>query len=126
MNRALWILQIVFGLYFIAIGVVHFVLPSDLPDQMAWMYELSDSMHIIAGTLEILGGFGLILPSVTRIRPVLTPSAAGGLALLMVAAAIWHAQQGHGSNIPMNMVFAGLMAAVAYGRFRVSPIFSGQ
>ena len=122
MNRALWILQVIFGIYFVSVGIVHFVLPSGLPDQMNWMYELSDGMHLVAGSLEILGGIGLILPSLTKIQPTLTPVAALGLALVMVAAAIWHAQQGQAENIPQNLIFAGVMTFVSYGRFRLIPV----
>lgn len=89
-NRALWALQWIFGLYFIAIGVMHFVLPEGLPAQLDWMYDLDDTIHLISGTAEILGGLGLILPGLIRIQPMLTPIAALGLLVIMVAAMVWH------------------------------------
>ena len=85
-DRVLWVLQWFLGLYFLAIGVMHFVVPDGLPDVMSWMYELSDTLHYVSGAAEILGGLGLILPSVTRIRPELTPIAAVGLIVVMVGA----------------------------------------
>ena len=78
-NSVLWVLQVFLGVYFISIGIVHFVLPADLPATMAWMYELNDNAQIFIGIVEMLGGLGLILPSVTRIRPELTVYAAAGL-----------------------------------------------
>lgn len=36
----LWILQILLGIYFTLIGVMHFIVPRGLPAQMAWMYDL--------------------------------------------------------------------------------------
>ena len=67
MNILLWILQIVLGLYFLAIGIMHFIIPPGLPPAMAWMYELTPTLHYISGIAEILGGLGLILPAVQEI-----------------------------------------------------------
>ena len=83
MNIILWILQILLGLYFLAIGVVHFIVPPDLPATLSWMYDLPAWLHWISGTAEILGGLGLILPGLAKIQTRLTPLAALGLALIM-------------------------------------------
>jgi uncharacterized membrane protein len=122
MNRLLWALQIFFGLFFIAIGVSHFVVPEGLPAQAEWMYDLSTGMHAVVGTAEILGGLGLILPSVTRILPWLTPLAALGLVVVMLGAVVFHVGRDEMTNVVTNLVVAGAMAFVAYGRFRLSPI----
>ena len=37
MNILLWILQILIGIYFIAVGVMHFAIPPNLPPQMSWV-----------------------------------------------------------------------------------------
>ena len=60
MNIILWILQIFFGLYFILVGILHFIVPDGLPAPMAWMYDLTPVLHWASGTAEILGGLGLI------------------------------------------------------------------
>lgn len=125
MNRALWILQVVFGIYFIAIGILHFIVPDGLPSPMSWMYDMSTGLHIVAGTLEILGGVGLIVPAALRILPFLTPLAGAGLAVLMIAAAAWHGQQEQFSNIPQNLIIAALLAFIAYGRWKIAPL-AGQ
>ena len=106
-NVLLWVLQWVFGIYFVAIGFMHFVVPDGLPELMEWMYELNDTMHVIVGIAEILGGLGLILPSVTRIRPELTVYAAAGLVLVMAGAVVFHATRGEGASIVNNLVIAG-------------------
>ena len=121
-NILLWVLQWLFGIYFVVVGVLHFIVPEGLPAQMEWMYELSDTMHIIVGIAEIAGGLGLILPSVTRIRPELTVYAALGLLLVMVGAIIYHASRGEGESIATNVVIAAVMAFIAYGRWRLEPI----
>ena len=122
MNIILWILQIFFGLYFIAIGVMHFAIPEGLPPQMGWMYELQPWLHWVSGTAEILGGVGLILPSLLRIKPVLTFWAALGLAAVMVGAMIWHLTRGEAQNMGLNIAIALIMGFIAYGRYKLRPI----
>lgn len=122
MNRLLWTLQIVLGLYFIAVGVTHFIVPDGLPGQMAWMYELSDTLHLVSGTAEILGGVGLILPGLTGIRPELTVWAASGLVLVMVGAATWHLSRGEYANIGSNVLIGLLLAFIAYRRATRDPL----
>ncbi|MFO7701152.1 MAG: DoxX family protein [Acidimicrobiia bacterium] len=121
-NGFLWAIQIIFGIYFIAIGVLHFVVPEGLPSAMEWMYELSDTLHIVSGTAEILGGLGLILPGLTKIRPELTIYAAAGLAILMVGALIYHLNRGEMQNIVTNVVVAAIMAYLAYARWKLTPL----
>ena len=72
-------------------------------------------IHFI-GVCEILGGLGLILPGIFRIRRGLTPLAALGLLIIMIGATVV-------TIIPMgfaagigNIVIALLVAFVAYGR----------
>ena len=122
MNIALWVLQILLGVYFVGIGVMHFVIPPGLPAPMAWMYELSPTLHTVSGVAEILGGLGLILPSVTRIQPRLTPLAGAGLVLVMLGALTWHFQRGEMQNIGFNVFLAILAGFVAYGRWKLAPI----
>ncbi|MCZ7666060.1 MAG: DoxX family protein [Chloroflexi bacterium] len=61
---------------------------------MVWMYDLSPWLHWFSGTVEILGGLGLILPGIFRIQTRLVPLAATGLALVMVGAVIYHVMRG--------------------------------
>src|SRR5260370_23093797 len=81
---ALWIIQTLLGLLFIFSGGMKFVMSvaemtNDMPSMPGWF------LHFI-GVMEILGGLGLILPSLLRIRPGLTPLAAAGLRILMIGA----------------------------------------
>lgn len=121
-NRILWIMQWVLGLYYISVGIVHFVLPDGLPQQMDWMYVLSDTLHVVSGTAEILGGLGLILPAVTKIKPQLVPLAAAGLALTMVLAAGWHLTRSEIPNVIQDLFLAALLGFLAYGRWRLEPL----
>jgi len=117
MNKLLWVLQYVFGIYWVSLGVLHFVVPPGLPAQMSWMYELGFTLHAISGTLEIVGGVGLILPAVFRMYQFLIPLAAAGLSLVMVSAMIWHIDHGSFATTgPLNIVLTLVMLFVAWGR----------
>lgn len=122
MNLVLWVLQALLGVYFFITGIVHFVVPPGLPEQMAWMYELDPTLHYLSGTAEILAGLGLILPGVFRVQTRLVPLAALGLVLVMFGAAVWHLTRAEYQNIVMNGVLAALSAFVAYGRWRLKPL----
>lgn len=122
MNIILWILQILFGLYFIGVGIMHFIVPEGLPAQMSWMYDLPAWLHWVSGTAEILGGAGLILPGIFRIQTRLIPLAASGLALVMAGAVIYHITRGEYTNIVLNIVNMAILAFIAYGRSRKVPL----
>lgn len=122
MNIFLWILQIVLGIYFFITGIMHFIVPLGLPQPMAWMYDLPQSLHYISGAAEILGALGLILPAITRIQTRLVPLAALGLALVMAGAIVYHATRGEFQNIGMNVILLVTSLFVAYGRWRLVPL----
>lgn len=121
-NSVLWVLQWLFGVYFIAIGVMHFIVPEGLPGPMEWMYDLSDTMHVVVGIAEILGGIGLIVPSLTRIQPQLTVYAAAGLILVMIGAVVFHIDRGESASVATNVIIGAVLAFVAYGRWKLAPI----
>ena len=122
MNIMLWVFQIALGIYFLAIGIMHFVIPPGLPESMSWMYELPDWLHWVTGVAEILGGLGLILPSATRIKPMLMPLAAAGLVVVMLGACVFHALRGEWFNITLNVILAAVLAFVGYARWKIKPI----
>src|SRR5262245_38763003 len=122
MNKLLWVLQILLSVFVTATGVIHFVLPPNLPAPLQWMYDLSPSLHAITGAAELLAAMGLILPGLTRIQPRLTPLAALGLVLLMLGAIVFHISRGETLNAVLNVVVTAVAAFVAYGRWRTSPL----
>lgn len=122
MNAVLWLLQIFLAFNFLAVGVLHFIVPPGLPEPISWMYDLSPALHWISGTAEILAAFGLILPGLTRNKPNLTPLAAAGLVVIMLGAVVWHIGRGEFINIGLNLLLAALAAFVAYGRWVPHPL----
>ena len=76
----------------------------------------------LPGYAEILGGLGLVLPALTRIQPRLTPLAAGGLVLVMLAAFVFHLTRGEIGGAIFPLILGLLCAFVYYGRTKVVPI----
>ena len=122
MNIVLWVLQVLLGIYFLFVGVTHFIIPPGLPAPMSWMYELSPGLHYISGIAEILGGLGLILPGLVKRYTYLTPLAALGLVLVMIGAMIFHITRGEAQNIFLNVILAVVLAFVAYVRWKLRPL----
>jgi hypothetical protein len=71
------------------------------------------------GVVEVLGGFGVILPWLLRIRPGLTPLAAAGLIILMAGATVFTVLTGEIIMALFPLVVGLLAAFVAYGRWRL-------
>src|SRR5262245_13901649 len=122
MNKLLWVLQVLLAVFVTATGVIHFVLPPNLPAPLQWMYDLSPLLHAIIGAAELLAAMGLILPGLNRIQTRLTALAAVGLVLVMLGAIVFHIARGETLNAVLNVVVAALAAFVAYGRWRISPL----
>jgi uncharacterized membrane protein YphA (DoxX/SURF4 family) len=121
-NIGLWIGQVLLALPFGLAGVMKTFTPIDeLGQKIPWVSELPNLVRFI-GISELLGAIGLILPAATRVRPVLTPLAAVGLAVVMVLAAGFHVLRGELHALPVNVVLGGLAVFVAWGRFRKVPI----
>jgi len=78
------------------------------------------------GVCELLGGLGLILPGLFRIRTGLTPLAAAGLVIIMIGAtAVTVMYMGVGMGL-VPFIVGVLAAFVAYGRWRVAPLPSAR
>lgn len=79
---------------------------------------MPQALFVFIGVCEFLGGVGLILPSMIRVKPKLTPFAAIGLALVMILAAGFQIVRGeYSSFLPLNLVLAG-----GLGFHRVWPV----
>lgn len=122
MNIVVWAMRWLLGIYWLAVGVVHFIIPPGLPAPMSWMYELSPELHATSGTLEILGGLELLLPALFKRAVFLVPLAALGLAGVMGAAMIWHVQhESFAQTGPLNITIAVIMLFIAWGRWKLRP-----
>jgi hypothetical protein len=59
---------------------------------------------------------GILLPTLTRIKPGLTVLAALGCAALQLCAIVFHVSRGEAANTPFNFVLVALSLFVAWGR----------
>ena len=122
MGVALWVIQVLLGLAFLAAGGMKLSQPKEkLAENMGWVEDFSQPAVRLIGALEVLGAIGLVLPALTGILPWLTPLAALGLVLTMIGAALTHLRRKEYGNIAVNAVLLVLAAFVAYGRFFVLP-----
>ncbi|MEM6955011.1 MAG: DoxX family protein [Myxococcota bacterium] len=116
----LWLTQILLAFAFaMAGGFKTFTPEADLVAQGMTMPIVALR---VAGVAELLGAVGLILPSVSRILPRLTPLAAALLALVMVLAVIAHLIQGEVTSTLAPVVLGSMCAFVAWGRSKRVPI----
>ena len=122
-NVSLWIAQVLLAAMFGMSGVMKLMTPIDaLAQQMPWVGSMPELLVRFIGLSELAGALGLILPSVTRIRPALTPLAAAGLVVVMVLASGLHISRGEIQMVPLNLVLGALAAFVAWGRTKKAPI----
>jgi DoxX-like protein len=118
-NRALWIVQSLLAALFLFAGAVKLVMPLEvLTDQL----PLPGAFIRLIAVAEMLGALGLILPSLLRIRPQLTPLAAAGLVSIMVGAVIVTVATIDVPSALMPLVVGLLATFVGYGRARLAPI----
>jgi hypothetical protein len=125
LHYSLWVVQGLLGAAFLMAGFMKATTPLDqLGANMAWVTHTPGALVRFIGISEIAGGLGLILPAATRIKPILTPIAAGALVVVMVLAFLTHLVLGEPEGLPVNVVLGGLAAFVAWGRFtkaRIAP-----
>ena len=123
MNIVLWIIQILLALLFIFAGTMKFVMPVAEMNRQAPVVFPGLFLHFI-GVCEILGGLGLVLPGLLRIKPRLTPLAALGLAMITLGATVTTMMGGMFAAAMYPLVVCLLCLFVAYGRGRLAPIRS--
>ncbi len=120
---AIWMAQVLLFLAFGMAGVMKSTMPiAELSKTMAWVGRLPPGLVRFIGGAELSGALGLLLPSLTRIRPGLTPLAAAGLLTIQVLAAGHHLMNGEASLVPINLVFGSMAAFIVWGRWKRAPI----
>jgi hypothetical protein len=119
----LWIVQ---GLLAVLFGFAGFLKTTkpipDLVQLLVWPGAVPAGLVRFIGLSELAGAAGLVLPALTRIKPVLTPLAATGLVVVMVQAIAFHVSRGELHALPINITLGALATLVAWGRFGKAPI----
>lgn len=127
MNTTLWALQALPVLAFLGVGGMKLATPaSEFATRFPWAEDLPGWSPRVIGVLEVAGSIGLIAPRATRIAPLFTPAAAGGLALTMAGAALLRLTRGEFAEmIPSLVLLAMRPFFVARGRLEVHRLRSG-
>jgi hypothetical protein len=123
LDVSLWIVQGLLAVTFVGTGIWKVATPiPELAAKMPWMGEVSPSFLHATAMFDTLGGVGVLLPSLTRIRPGLTVLSALGCAALQASAVVCHVLRGEAANTPFNFLLMALSLFVAWGRHRKAPI----
>jgi putative oxidoreductase len=123
MHITLWVAQGLLASMYLMAGFSKAFQPmEELSKMLPWVASMSPGLVRFIGLSELLGALGLLLPSLLRIQPKLTPLAAFGLVVVQVLATIFHVMQGEVSTLGMNIALMAIAAFIAWGRWRKAPI----
>ncbi len=115
----LWVAQTLLVAMFLMSGFMKASTPIEkLSGMVPWTSDVSLALVRFKDSVEILGGIGLLLPSLLRIKPILTVLAAAGLAIIMLLAIPFHISRGKTPMIGIN----GLFMLIAWDRWKKVPI----
>jgi uncharacterized membrane protein YphA (DoxX/SURF4 family) len=121
LSKTLWAIQVLLAGLFIFAGGFKLVTPiEEMVKQMP--VALSGTFLQFIGVCEVLGGLGLILPGLLRIKPGLTPLAAIGLVIIMIGATVISLMAPSPATALFPFATGVLAAFVAYGRWKLVPI----
>ena len=125
MNTALWILAGFLGTAFTIGGTTMLVLSKEryrsLHETQQWIDDFTGGQVNVIAAIKLLGGLGLLLPAVGDLAPGLVPVAACGLALFMAGAGTTRFRRSEVQSLVGDLVFLGLFAFLAWGRFDLEP-----
>ena len=124
LTYALWTVQVLLALLFLFAGVMKLVMPVEAMAQQAQAQgqtPLPGLFLRFIGVVEALGGLGLLLPGLLRIRTGLTPLAAAGLVIVMIGATVLTLMSNNPAGALIPFIVGLLAAFVAYGRWRLAP-----
>ena len=116
MNTALWIVQGLLSAMMVGLGVLKSFMPVAQLSKLSWTTRSTHVRVRFVGISELLIGFGLSLPQLTGILPMLTPVAAVFLFIIMVLGIAEHVRNNEGHEIAKNIIIMLLAAFVAVGR----------
>ncbi|WP_141505099.1 DoxX family protein [Paenibacillus luteus] len=117
MNIAVWIVQGLLALGFVYSGWLKAFQHEKAKASWGWVKDVSKTLVVVIGLVELLGALGIILPQATNILPVLTPIAALGLAAVVLFGALFHVKRKEYRDIGVNIVFFALAILIAISRF---------
>lgn len=117
MNSFIWILQIVLAVVLFFSGSIILLFREKLKTRLSWINTYGPFGTTLICLAKIAGAAGLIIPWYSGIIPVLTPIAAGAIALFMFLAFRYHLQHQERKDIPATVLFFTLAILIAIYRF---------
>jgi hypothetical protein len=121
LTKTLWAIQVLLAGLFIFAGGFKLVTPiEEMVKQMP--VAMSGTFLQFIGVCEVLGGLGLLLPGLLRIKPGLTPLAAVGLVIIMIGATVISLMMPSPATALFPFATGVLAAFVAYGRWKLAPL----
>lgn len=123
MNYLLWIAAAILAAVLALSGATKLASSRDaLHDRgLRWVEDFSDQTVRAIGGVEVLAALGLILPAAVGVAPIVVPTAAVGIIVLMVAAALTHLRRSESSMVWINLVLLLMAVFVSVGRFVARP-----
>jgi hypothetical protein len=113
----LWIAQSLLSVTFVGTAVWKVATPlPTLAAMIPWAGQVSLGFLYFTAGADLAGGLGVLLPSLTRIKPNLAVLAAWGCVALQACAIAFHLSRGEGANTPFNFLLLALSLFVAWGR----------
>ncbi|WP_223644191.1 DoxX family protein [Corallococcus sp. EGB] len=123
LHVGLWIVQALLGITFVGSGLWKAFTPlPELAAMIPWAGQVPAAFLYFIAFVDVAGGLGVVLPSLTRIKPGLTVLAALGCALLQLSAIVFHFSRGEAANTPFNFFLVALSLFVSWGRRAGAPI----
>ncbi|MEO9900359.1 DoxX family protein [Nisaea sp.] len=117
LHIALWAAQVLLSAVFLLAGFTKLTTP--MPELVAMMPWAGDASHVFVrfvGMVDLAGGLGLILPTLTRIWPRVTVFAAAGCIALLICAFSLHAYRGEYEILWVNAVMIAMSGFIIWGR----------
>jgi uncharacterized membrane protein YphA (DoxX/SURF4 family) len=123
MNTIIWVAQGILAAVFLGAGLLKLTnTRATLKDKTPYVEDFTDGQVKTIGTLEVLSAIGVVLPAALKVLPALSPIAACGQALTMVAAAATLIRRGEHAHVPLNLAIFALAVFVAIERFGASAL----
>lgn len=123
LNTGLWVVQVLLFTTFAGTALWKVLTPiPQLAAMIPWAGQVPAAFMYGTAVIDLLGGVGVLLPALTRIKPGVTPLAALGCAALQICAIVFHLSRGEGVNTPFNFLLVALSLFVAWGRRSKAPV----
>jgi hypothetical protein len=128
MNLALWIVAWLLAAVLL-ISTVKMFVPREKIASVGgrgakWVMDFSPGALKAIAALEFLAAFGLVLPALLDIVPIMVPVTAVCVALLFTGAAVVRLRRGERATIVPDLIYLALAVFLAWGRFGPAP-FTG-